>query len=84
MSKLARNIEWLSSLSIVNRVNMGRVKVSPHNFPTGHIKFRRRVIGGVFFYGYDEEGTNLIFVRVDEDYHERLLELVAKKMEFND
>jgi hypothetical protein len=84
MSKLAHNIEWLRSLSIVEKVNSGKTGVAAHQFPSGHIKFKRRVIGGVFFYGYDEEGTNLIFVRVDEDYHERLLELVAKKMEFND
>jgi hypothetical protein len=80
-ASLSRNIDWFRSLSIVHRVSKGIIKLSNDKFPSGYIELKRRVIDGMLFYVYGDDAISIMFVKVDNEYHDRLLELVAKRME---
>jgi hypothetical protein len=74
-------IAWLESLDIVERIILGISEACRHTYSPGHLKYQGDTEAGIRLNAYSGKGVTKIFVRVETEDKDKLIELIEKRME---
>ena len=66
-SELKKPIKRIEGLEGVNRVIVGPSRCTTHGFSMGHIKFTRKMTGGIKANGYSSRGVTELYVYCDDE-----------------
>ena len=77
---LKANIEWIERLPEVQKVVLGISEACRHKYPTGHIRFKMDVDGGIKANAYSGIGVTDIFIKIEPiSQREYIKEKIARR-----
>lgn len=79
-TSLKKNMKWLESLEIVERVILGLSESCRHAFAPGHLRVQGEVEGGLRLNAYSGRGVTKVFVGVSPDNKDKLKKLIEARV----
>lgn len=76
---LKRSVNWIQDFACVTKVVLGRVEAARHKYSPGTLRYKMDSPGGIKVNGYAGGAVFDIYVKVEEDQKEKLIDAIGER-----